>query len=1575
MANRIVDELKDKLDDYAINTDTSRSVLSPIRELPGENGTNRPVTGRPPMDGDTDPADPQNSGVEPTLQLNLLIRVNGDDESVRVLVNSNQQFILDSGDNQFVVTYGDNITITSGNSNKYKIDEIVKIENTRATAQNEVNEVGNEIYSNFQITSNLAFLINVTTIPEEKLNLPKIEFGNINSIRKYNVNSGVDYPILIKLLGGNLSTLSAIIGDEKFNFNVDNTNLDSSNYIMMVIPSNFFRNITQLGDRQLQITSFNKNNAEGNTIETIINLVSESSGTGLLPTITKLQYPKTIEPMDYIGLDADFEIKWETENADFIKIYTQSGGSDGKFIQEKSKGSTKLNFKELILSQQADYSEDDFQISIVLKIVPHNINNGLSGKGEIIKVSLLKSKYSIPREKAIERLVDAFSSKLDTNVFNDTTSKYLTHLLHFNSPQLVANWTGSNGSLIVKLYEPLSVAIQPNTETFITKIQSNPIIETITISGFSEQVCSPLKGPNFSLAPDNGIGYKYFEELIGSGSATSTDLVNKYLNDVGIDTTNLNIQYVNNSEIIFKNFVNYGSAKERVINFLYKIQLIESYINKVETLIIGLPITGILTTEDGFQFIDEDDNILLWESIQFGLGPAQLNELSKIINQINEIIKSFDGFENWLYTDTKYDDTLSYPKTTPYYPQIGLPLYSLLPSNSTVVQSWYEQLIDISEKYDKNNPNYLNNNLPEFLVTDIENNDFILFMDMIGQHFDIVWAYTNAINRFKVINENEEIGAPNELIWHLLKSFGWEGKRGFDSQFLWEYAFGEYKDGTPKYGISLEDANNQIWRRILNNLPYLLKHKGTSRAMKAIMACYGVPQSLLTIMEFGGPQDPTKGGTSKFTFEDRTAAIHLEQSASIIVPWKSGNYVDGWGSSYPQALEFRFKPEVVKTSRIISASQFSVDIIQTTGSFARLDLVFGEGSAEPYFAPTASGHEYITASIVYALGPTQYTSSLDFPLSTENYSSILVNKHQYSGFDGMYEVLLRTTDGQRVTTAVSMSFRTDSRFWDSGSQIIIGNDFIGEMDEVRLWTEPLSRSKFENHALFPDAINGNRLESSTEDLLLRLDFEYPKDRVLDPLIKNVSINDSYNVTFVSASNFYSASTYPYQYVPYDRTVTANVPSLGFNYSNKIRFEEQFDINGGSVENGIQLSHKSRATQKAFDKAPIDSSRLGLFFSPVKELNMDILKTFGDFNIDNYIGDPSDEYKDSYNQLDDLRKYYFKRLDRNINEYIQLVRQINKSLFDVLIDLAPARAKVSKGLLIEPHYLERSKTRWDKPTSEKNDFESFVNIGEIVNVDFEYNSYNAELDTEDNTNLIVEISNNEGTIDTNEETNLEGIPLFYTAIVDYSTSELLTADIPMYETSIDVKTPDDDNIVGEAETFNSFVIGFDPNSLANKGFGLYAESGVGIYKYYDIFGNVTSSRQSVFFVKKQLVKKIKTQTKGWPTIGSLPGEVVEFENVPTNFEEVKVSLIPFSGSISVGDNIIEVNPLNGYFSTHYKFVNNLSQGLKDSFFNGSKQTQNTTPDGLPSVEIFTTNPNILRVANTGRGSGEPILQVD
>ena len=173
-----------------------------------------------------------------------------------------------------------------------------------------------------------------------------------------------------------------------------------------------------------------------------------------------------------------------------------------------------------------------------------------------------------------------------------------------------------------------------------------------------------------------------------------------------------------------------------------------------------------------------------------------------------------------------------------------------------------------------------------------------------------------------------------------------------------------------------------------------------------------------------------------------------------------------------------------------------------------------------------------------------------------------------------------------------------------------------------------------------------------------------------------------------ASGFSNETTYPYQYTPYDRDVTANIPSTGFNFANKVRFESQTKL--------IDLSYRQRATKKSFDQSPVDSNRLGLFFSPIKEINLDILKGLGEFNIDNYIGNPADEYSDEYSDLKTLRNYYFSRYTLNLHEYIQLVRYIDKSLFKTLESLVPARrAKVASGLLIEPHILERSKSKWIK----------------------------------------------------------------------------------------------------------------------------------------------------------------------------------------------------------------------------------------------------------------------------------------
>ena len=245
---------------------------------------------------------------------------------------------------------------------------------------------------------------------------------------------------------------------------------------------------------------------------------------------------------------------------------------------------------------------------------------------------------------------------------------------------------------------------------------------------------------------------------------------------------------------------------------------------------------------------------------------------------------------------------------------------------------------------------------------------------------------------------------------------------------------------------------------------------------------------------------------------------------------------------------------------------------------------------------------------------------------------------------------------------------------------------------------------------------------------------------------------------------------------------------------------------------------------------------------------------------------------------------------------------------------------------------------------------------------------------------------------NEAEELERLLTKLLVSIDEEDEVVLTSTNPQYDSSINVDgettligtypsyvseitVPDGSKVDALVEGDSFQQIGMNPDSLANAGFGLYAPTlGTGSLKTIDIKGNVTSSRKLIFKTNEEYIEKISVQTKGYPATSN--NEQVEYELQDVTKTRSKVTILPIGSTPpSVGNEITEVIPLNGYFPTHYRYKNNLSQGLKNSFFEGSKQSADTTPDGLSPVETFTTNPNILRVADTGRGSGEPILEVD
>jgi hypothetical protein len=1320
--------------------------------------------------------------------------------------------------------------------------------------------------------------------------------------------------------------------------------------------------LQNIGQYTLYLQPVSAAGGSGN-LETIsINVISKSFLPG--PDITNISYPEMIRGKDFAGFNVGFDVSWASINTNFVDIYVSKKDSQFVLGRFSPSGAATFNVNEVLRKSNQNFDESTDKIRFKLLLVPTNIEGDESTEGAVEEIEILfdKGDLRLQRGKVVSDIREAFNRHFNTSLFKDEISNLLTHYLHFGNGdnKLISTWGidtetfaeyeegfDSEGnsykkklnqpkSLVLKLYEPLPTSIQENQTVWISKVQSIPMIEQISIVGDIANNCTLLQ-PNFSVDLGDDIGYQILDDLIASGSATSTDLVSTFVSSSGFSLDNLDIQFVSTSKVEdgnllvdgeseywWSNFVKYSSARERVDNFMYKVKLIEFYTEKFITSSEGSDWTGSVSA---------------------------LNEANSYVSKISKLKNDFDSFEKFLYISSSEYTTNDAESWTYPYDSNGILL-----STDSIVTSWYESIYESAEEYDRNNKSNLVNNLPQHIQDDDAGQEFILFFNMIGQHFDILWTHIKGLQQSKKLENKFEVGIKDDLVYHMLESLGWDADMGAKSQFLWEYAFGTSKDGAQVSSMSGKDRQQEIWRRLLNNLPYLNKHKGTKRALHAAMACYGIPASLLTVMEFGGPQDPQLNGTTKFTFEDRTAALNFTNNGEkISVDWKEFN------GDYPNSVEFRINT-TEKQNQVIAEVLDGWKLEIESGSNYLGNLKFSISSSGDLYSETSS----------------------QVPIFYDDFYHIAINR-TISDDNEVFDIYIKEGFNGRIRNSGSLqlSLTSGSTSWGNDSVLEIGGTFIGSIDEFRLWTSALSESRIDNHALIPDGIDGNHISASTVDLIFRNDFEYPKDRNLYTDIKNVAYLQAYQTSSV-ASGFVSIPEYPYNYTPYDRDVTATVPQNGFNFGNKFRFETQYDFEGNQISQesntGVSLDYKSRATKKSFDTAPIDTDRLGLFFSPIKEINMDILKSLGNFNIDDYIGNPSDEYQDKYSELDRLRKYYFERFDLNFNEYIQLVRYIDKSLFDTLESLVPARAKVSSGLLIEPHILERSKVKWTKPTSERKDLEVTINTDEERNIVSTFEGKEVTLDATNEVSFDVTNPQYEGIITdsdisqlSGERTDYEGTYVTTDNSAQYGFMTVNSgSDMGGIVFNIDAQLGS--SLTGEYDSDSFTQVGMDPDSISVRGFGLFGSGSHSIRTYIDVFGNTIKERVKIFNVKESYQVDIPQNIH--PKDSSLGREFV----TQTLFRN-KVTILPFTGSDGLqtstpsGDNIVSVTPLNGYFSSHYRNVGDLTTGLENSYFRGSKQTQLTTLDGSSPIITFTTNPNTLRVNETGRGSGEPILIVE
>ena len=923
------------------------------------------------------------------------------------------------------------------------------------------------------------------------------------------------------------------------------------------------------------------------------------------------------------------------------------------------------------------------------------------------------------------------------NVLDPAVSVYISELqsssylkqfgLNFNNDRIVIginlllNKNTKKHEILFKLVDPLPNIYKISDTFSIVEYISDPVfIEASLKKEYSTQGGGvDLRGPNFNLDVkiDNSIpsNYKTYNDVLSYNLTSSyQNLLNKlqnhdipdiqydYIRPVSSSTEDIDIPYH------FENFVHFGSAKERLKNFKYKLELLELYtsqstnLNKIPGNTANL--SYVLTDKENIKSKEED------------------------------IIKNFDGYERFLYfTSGAY----SWPKST------SSPPYVLYATTSSQARTWLGddkdtfptyggQLLSAS-LYDKQNPHNLTKLIPNHITDNPDNNFYTTFTYMIGQHFDHIWTYIKHIT--EIPDTHHTRGISKDLVYFSLKSLGLETYDQFENSNLIEYILGE-GSGSNQYGASnfysssltpsetmvtasndgsipKGDITKEIWKRLYHNAPYLLKTKGTERGLRALMSCYGVPSTILNVKEYGGPTKNLDIDTSYKTFSYDKAGLALHGDSGT-----GGYFIKTvWSSSFTNALsssaktvEFRIKPtreDVPYHLFNLSSSNPSLDPILVLDPYIGNDI-------------SSSGDSTLYGKLDLYLNGSVTASTSNFPIYNGDFWNIFIGTEGTSGSDadlefGAYQSnFLKNTFKYRAAIGLneeSRSFSFGDPHFEQGNQIggaenayfggVPGNPssaynsvdtlyYSGSLQEIKYhFGEKLSDATLTKHALEPYIYGGNTVSSSYENVVLRLPLgsnDQENSSSFHPNDEIRLIDQDGDLSSNMSSQEWKETLETHHHITPD-TVGISMTS------------EKVRIDSGSIDDNM-LFPTIKSETSTLDRQPQDFEDLGVFFSPTTELNEDIVYTLGGFRLDDYIGSPlpSAQTSSKYEDLNTINNFYFRKTkDRfNYTDYIKQIQYIDHTLFKLIEQWVPDKSNLKTGILIEPHYLERTKFARELP---------------------------------------------------------------------------------------------------------------------------------------------------------------------------------------------------------------------------------------------------------------------------------------
>jgi len=301
----------------------------------------------------------------------------------------------------------------------------------------------------------------------------------------------------------------------------------------------------------------------------------------------------------------------------------------------------------------------------------------------------------------------------------------------------------------------------------------------------------------------------------------------------------------------------------------------------------------------------------------------------------------------------------------------------LFPSFSTVLDL-NEKLLTTASNYDLNNPNLITKLIPqhylqeasaqEGFTTDIGdiNDTYNYYQDVPGggrpgapqimaallyamaANMDELKLFISEFGRLLKVDVKDDRTISDQFLPFLAKYYGLNLPSAFKTASIRQMKDADSMNLDKVISnLSLQSIQNTIWRRILTDMPELMRSRGTRHSIEALLRNIGIrPGSLFRIREYGG----SRRKSISDTFEKKTEiAAMLDFSGSF--GSQTALTPQGVDSSRPYVktkflLASRSEPGVpnIKGTLVNGISDNSADGLLTSGSFSVESLFKFEGS-------------------------------------------------------------------------------------------------------------------------------------------------------------------------------------------------------------------------------------------------------------------------------------------------------------------------------------------------------------------------------------------------------------------------------------------------------------------------------------------------------------------------------------------------------------------------------------------------------------------------------------------------------